>query len=469
MSLDRERVKELFLGALDVSPDRRAAFLDAACAGDVALLQEVESLLVHHDDRELITACSETTAVEALLASDLAALPEPALGEAEARYRELFELGVGGAGRVTCVWDRWLRRRIAKKELLDPRPVQRAMLLQEARLLAWLDHPGTVPVYDIDAGPGETSYTMRHLPGQTLRARLGAAGPLSVHEAIRILTRISEAMANAHAKGVLHLDLKPANLMLLPYGQVCILDWGVARFHDLASYRGFLRDAGEGEAPEAAAYQGIAGTPSYMPVEQSAGRALSRATDIYAAGTILYEMLVGRLPRSAGRLEDQLESLRAHRVDVPERLEALCLAMLAADLGERPASFDEVLVALDDLIGVDVGVERTLDAGEVLFREGEPADHAYQIRQGCLAVTVEGASGPTELARRTVGDLIGELGVVLEAPRSATVTAVEPTRVAVVTREVLTAAVESASPLVARMLRSLSSRLREEAERVKRR
>jgi CRP-like cAMP-binding protein len=302
-----------------------------------------------------------------------------------------------------------------------------------------------------------------------------AHGPLSLRESVRILARLGETMANAHAKGVLHLDLKPANLMLLPYGQVCVLDWGVARFHDLEAYRAFLSVSGESEVPESAAYEGIAGTPSYMPVEQALGEALGPATDIYAAGTLLYEMLVGRLPhevRYGSKAMSERSSAavvppRAYRADVPERLEALCLRMLAARPADRPASFSEVLAELDELHGVDLGRERTLSPGEVLFREGDRGEEAFQILEGTVAVTVEGPAGPTELARRGVGDLIGEMAVVLDAPRSATVTALERTRVAVVTGEVLSRAMESANPLLARMVRSLSARLREEVERVK--
>jgi serine/threonine-protein kinase len=404
------------------------------------------------------------------------AIPTP---DRSGRYVELDELGVGGSGRVTSTWDRQLRRRVARKQLLSEHPALRPMLLQEARLLAWLDHPGAVSVYDIDDEDERPSYTMRLLDGETLRARLDTQGPLSIQEVIRILTRVSETMANAHAKGVLHLDLKPANLMLLPYGQVCVLDWGVAKFHDLEAYRTYLCASGEQEAPEAAGYRGVAGTPSYMPAEQVMGETLTPATDIYAVGTVLYEMLVGRLPLESGgasrslvaRLSAEVRPPRASRADVPERLESLCLRMLAAEPEGRPASFGEILSELEDLRYGHHGGDRRLQTGDTLFREGDEGDEgeeAFQILEGSVSVRIHGPEGMTEVARRGVGELIGEMAVVLSAPRSATVVALEPTRVAVVTGQVIEQAMESASPLLAQMLRSVCDRLREEAERVKR-
>ena len=135
---------------------------------------------------------------------------------------------------------------------------------------------------------------------------------------------------------------------------------------------------------------------------------------------------------------------------------------------ERHASFSEVSAELNALHSVELGAERVLAEGETLFRDGDVGQEAFYILEGTLAVMVAAPSGPTEIARRSVGDMIGELAVVLDAPRSATVIAVAPTRVAVVSRQVITDAMHGANPLLAEMLRSLSARLREETERIKR-
>jgi len=477
VSVDRQRVEEVFIAALDLATASREAFVRRACGDDHAVREEVLSLLAHHDDRDLLTTepaepdppSTAPTQLDPPTDGD-GSLPSPP------RYERLGLLGEGGCGHVMRTYDRYLRRVVAAKLLNRDDPRHRALLLQEARLLAWLDHPGAVPVYDVGTDEGGVPYyTMRELHGETLRQRIDR-GPLTIREVIRTMARISETMQNAHAKGVLHLDLKPANIMLLPYGQVCILDWGVAQFHDLAAYRAFLRQAGDPEPVAAAGYEGIAGTPSYMPVEQATGEALTPAADVFACGTLLYEMLVRRLPYPS---QSPLQVLVAKsrvvpdtpstlRGDIPARLEALCMKMIASDAADRPASFAEVSAELDGLThGGDHGRERLLADGEVLFREGEPGTEAYQILEGALSIEVDGAAGPTELARRGVGDLVGEMAVVSAAPRSATAVARGPTRVAVVTGTVIEEELASANPLLARMLRSLSARLREAADRVK--
>lgn len=462
---------ETFIGALDLP--------EGAVCGDEGRsghgIYEVTSLIGSHDERDPAEdGATRLLEVESLM-SHTTGMTSPV--DPSIRYRELDELGIGGCGRVTRAWDQVLKRVVARKQARFSDAIRRDMLEHEARLLAWLDHPGAVPVYDGVFDDDGAYYTMRLLEGDTLRERLDAAGGrLAVHDAIRVLTRLSETMANAHAKGVLHLDLKPANIMLLPYGEVCILDWGVARFHDPQAYQDWLRSVGDSEPAREAGYSGVAGTPAYMPAEQAMGEGISMAADIYAAGTILYEMLVGHLPHDMDRSPmavyhkavANVTPPRHHRADIPEALDFLCLSMIAPRPDDRPASFDEILTRLDRLNhGAAAVDERRLAAGEVLFREGEPGAEAYQILSGVLSIQVNGPNGLIELARRRVGDLIGEMAVVSRAPRSATVVAVEPTRVAVVTGDVIEDALETASPLVSSILRSLVERLRQEAERVR--
>ncbi|MEZ4393842.1 MAG: cyclic nucleotide-binding domain-containing protein [Polyangiales bacterium] len=446
---ERARALRVLLDALERRGAARDTYLDEACGADLALRTEVESLLAQREGRGA-----------------------PAEPPGRPRYHELHELGVGSCGRVTRAWDSVLRRVVALKEAhAGPEPL-RGMLEHEARLLAYLDHPGAVSVFE-GRFEGRAHYTMRVLDGETVHQRLAREGRLSVSEAVRVTLRVSETMANAHAKGVLHLDLKPANVMLLPYGQVCVLDWGIARFYDLSAYRAYLAAANAPPFALERGYQGVAGTPAYMPFEQAAGEGISPATDIYACGTMLYEMLAGRLPHGPilsllDKAAAEFPPLRSLRADVPAALASLCERMLSPLPVGRPESFDEVLTALERLSrGDGAAEERALTTGEVLFREGDAGTVAYQILSGSLSVSVEGPDGPKQLARRGVGELIGEMAVVSGAPRSATATAAEPTRVAVVTREVIERALESANPMVAKMLRELTERLQEAAERAR--
>jgi len=383
------------------------------------------------------------------------------------RYRRLDELGVGGCGRVTRAWDRRLRRVVAHKQVHPGSEVLRQLLVREARLLAYLDHPGVVQVYDA----GDDVYTMRMVEGTSLEERL-EHGPLPIGEALRIVARVAEALASVHAKGVVHLDLKPGNIVVQPYGQVSVIDWGVAQFYDQELYLAFLDDVGEAELTEEAPLHATGGTPSYMPVEQAAGEELGPSADVFAVGTVLYEMLTGRLPFPTGggaagvvrKAVVRPKPPSTHRPGVPARLDHLCLRMLLPQPEARPADFGEVLAELRALRATEGASElRDLAAGEVLCREGDPGSAAYQVLSGELRTTIDGV----ELRRHGPGEIVGELAIVSDAPRSATVTATTPTRVVVLTDAALTRELSRAHPLIARMVRSLADRLREEGERLR--
>jgi CRP-like cAMP-binding protein/predicted Ser/Thr protein kinase len=387
------------------------------------------------------------------------------------RYRDLDELGVGGCGRVMRAWDRRLRRVVAHKRVHAGSDALRELLVREARLLAYLDHPGVVQVYDV----GDEDYTMRMLEGDPLKERL-RRGPLPIGEAVRILTRVAEALASVHAKGVMHLDIKPANIILQPYGHVSVIDWGVAQFHDRDAYLAFLEAVGEAELTEEGAMAPLGGTPAYMPVEQAVGEGVGPTADVFACGTVLYEMLTGTLPfpdggGTAGVIRKAVvrpDPPSTHRADVPARLDGLCLRMLSPNPEARPADFTDVLAELRALSGSEgEGEVLELAPGDVLCREGEPGHTAYLVLSGELRTTIDGPDGPVELRRHGTGELIGELAIVSQAPRSATVAATVPTRVAVVTETRLQQELDRTHPLITRMVRSLSDRLREEAARLR--
>lgn len=471
MSVDYERVKSLFFEASDLETADVPAFLDAECGGDDALRAEVLSLLGHHDERALIAPQSAPNRPAATLpepvdttADDLPGAPVP-----DPRYRSLEELGRGGFGRVERSFDTTLRRLMARKESLHDDAIPNEMLLNEARLLAYLDHPGAVQVYDVHAGD-RVAYTMRLLSGQSLAERLQTLRAdkqhLPLSEAIRILTRLAETLANAHDKGVLHLDIKPANVMLGPHGQVALIDWGISKIYAPSRYAAWLRAGGESEHALPGS-SSVAGTPVYMPPEQFRGdpTLLVPGSDIYAAGGLLFEMLTGatpfprRMPASVLALHKQsapAPSARALRPDVSDGLDALCRRMLAPDPQDRPASFDAVLADLAALVDVGANVETiTLADGEVLFREGDAGTTAFQILEGQLAISLDG----DHIAIREPGDIIGELALLSGGARSATVTAEGRAVMRALDWPAVERELEKVNPLIATLLRSLSDKL----------
>jgi len=205
------------------------------------------------------------------------------------RYALVELLGRGGMGAVYRVRDTALERDVAMKVLAGAAGSQpRARLEQEARVLARLEHPGIVPVHDVGLLPdGRLYYVMKLVQGQRLdEVKANVAG---IAERVRLLSRVAEAVAFAHAHGVVHRDLSPANIMVGTFGEVLVVDWGLA-----------LVDAVGGARPADAV---VAGTPGFMAPEQAVGQATA-ASDVYALGALVRWWLASdrggppRLPRA---------------------------------------------------------------------------------------------------------------------------------------------------------------------------
>jgi len=207
-------------------------------------------------------------------------------------YRIRRKLGAGGMGEVYLADDTRLRRRVALKGLTADwaRAAQaRRRLMREARAIAALNHPNIAAVYDV-IEPEDTAYiVMEYVPGESLAAR-ARGGPQPPEAVAFIGIQLADALAAAHAAGLVHRDLKPGNLMMTPDGKLKVLDFGLARSLDavpgsLPSDSAPLSDAG-----------GLVGTPAYIPPEGYRGEPLDERSDIYSAGVVLYELLTGTRP-----------------------------------------------------------------------------------------------------------------------------------------------------------------------------
>ena len=222
------------------------------------------------------------------------------------RYRLLGRLGEGGMGGVFRVEDVTLEREVALKVLhLDDRGgTLSARLLQEARVIARLEHPGIVPVHDAGSlSDGRPYYTMKLVQGRRLDEHVANAG---LSDRLRIFLRICDPVAFAHAHGVLHRDLKPANVMVGPFGEVLVMDWGLSKL--LATAKGSATQT----VPQSSiststtngqtAHGSVLGTPGYMSPEQRRGEtSIDQRADIYSLGAILEFLLQGAAPRPAPR------------------------------------------------------------------------------------------------------------------------------------------------------------------------
>lgn len=203
------------------------------------------------------------------------------------KYDLVEPLGHGGMGSVYLARDRVLDRLVALKVVgtfaLSPDATER--LLREAKVLARLEHPGIVPVHDVGALPdGRAFYTMKFVRGQRLDTYLSDA--TSAAERLRILERLCDAVSFAHANGVIHRDLKPQNVMVGPFGEVLVMDWGVA-----------TRAAAEAGT--------VAGTPGYMAPEQARGDRADERSDVYALGAIMRLLIGPEIPKPLRAIADR--------------------------------------------------------------------------------------------------------------------------------------------------------------------
>jgi serine/threonine protein kinase len=285
--------------------------------------------------------------------------------ELTSRRYELGELlGEGGMGSVYLADDHELDRQVALKVLKDTQvdPAATDRMLKEARIIARLEHPGIVPVHDIGRlADGRVYYVMKLVRGRRLDDYFDHAS--TINEKLRVFERICETVSFAHAHGVIHRDLKPQNIMVGAFGEVLVLDWGVAKLFASnnrdpdpaeqdsdssvsASSRPTDSDIAEEDTVTRLTVNGtIIGTPAYMAPEQARGEIdrVDERSDVYALGAILYFLLTGKAPGGRTNPNDvhsfylmtMPESPRKLNRGIPKRLNAICMKALAPVAGLR--------------------------------------------------------------------------------------------------------------------------------------
>jgi serine/threonine protein kinase len=290
----------------------------------------------------------------------------PDLGSS--KYLVIHKLGSGGMGTVYLAQDVDLGRKVAVKVMnaAEQTGALAARMTREARIVALLEHPSIVPIHDVGAlDDGRIFYAMKLVQG----ARLDefATGTTSLSDLLRVFQKVCEAVAFAHARGVIHRDLKPENIMVGPFGEVLVMDWGVAKV--LGSGRedsqaktsdstmelqaaedtdlvATLPLSGDG-SPADTRSGTVIGTPAYMAPEQARGQTelLDQRSDVYSLGAILYSLLTSQAPSESARPADSPKRLlrpREINSKIPRAIEAVCLKAMSERRDERYGGAEQI-------------------------------------------------------------------------------------------------------------------------------
>ena len=258
-------------------------------------------------------------------------------------YRIINQVGRGGMANVYKAYqpsvDRYVAIKVLPTQLAESKEFAKRFQ-QEARIIAMLEHPHILPVFDYGESDGIAYFVMRYLEAGTLKDKMESGRPLPLNEIDRIFTQLGDALSYAHTHGIVHRDLKPANALIDSYGNIFLTDFGIAKLLESASPRLTQTDA-------------VMGTPAYISPEQAQGQPVDQRSDIYSLGIILYEMVTGGVPFVADtplavlfkHITDPLPLPSKVKPDVPESIEKVILKALAKDPRDRFGTASDFVAA----------------------------------------------------------------------------------------------------------------------------
>ena len=347
MSTDRwQKVDRLFIEALQLPAEARAAILSRECGTDEQLQREVLSLLTASESSGTFL---ERPALEQLARAMTADGWSLRQGERLGTYTVRDLLGAGAVGEVWRATDERLNRDVAIKLLLphlsnDPQRARR--FAEEARTAGSLNHPNILSVYDVGEHAGVPFIVSEYVDGESLRRRL-KRGPLSIEMAAAVALQIARGLSAAHARGIIHCDLKPDNVFIRGDGGVKILDFGLARLKTAPPRSPDLPDV---------TVSSLAGTAGYIAPEQILGQEADVRSDLFALGVTMFEMLTGARPFRGDSIVETLnatliiapEDPGAARADVPASLSRIVMRLLERVPASRFQSAEELVLALEE-------------------------------------------------------------------------------------------------------------------------
>lgn len=270
-------------------------------------------------------------------------------GQSLGKYRIIAPLGSGGFGAVYLAQDTWIDKRVAIK-VPHRQNLDFGELLREPRLLASVSHPNIVSILTAEKEDNVFFIVMEYVPGETLENLIAITGPLDVNRGLDFTCQICNAMDHAHRQGVIHRDLRPANVLVTDNDMLKVADFGTSRFLEIAAHG-----------------TTVIGSPPYMAPEQFHGKAVF-ASDIYSLGITMYQMLTGILPYDAPAPAD-LDKLmsgelvsppRLKNPSIPKAISDIVMKALAPDVASR---YQRATDLMEDVLAARASTRRTPQAG----------------------------------------------------------------------------------------------------------
>ena len=391
------------------------------------------------------------------------------------------EIGAGGTATVRKMYDPSLRRRVALKTLspeLSGNPRAHRDFVQEAEITAQLDHPNIIPIHELAMVDGRASFSMRLIRGQTLSEALASWAQLpdaadALYRVLNVFQHVCDAVAFAHSRGVVHGDIKPDNVMVGSFGEVYLVDWGVAS----------LIPAPAGEEPVSVSSErhtrsGVRGTPAFMAPEQAKGvlTEIGERTDVFGLGALLYFVLTGHPPFEGASTGEILTRARTGLFRDPEQTErgreapALCRIVRKAMAASPDDRYPSARALAEEVRGfLNVGLHfpsRVFPPGTVIVREGDPGEEAFIITAGHCTVHRVERGEHREIRRLGPGEVFGETAILSRTARTATVAAIDEVTVKIVTRPLIEERL-GPSTWLGRFVLALADRFREVDEKLR--
>jgi serine/threonine-protein kinase len=418
--------------------------------------------------------------------------------EGVGRFERLHEVNRGGIGCIDAAYDPVIGRKVAIKVLrpeLRGEKLTEEKFAEEAQITGQLEHPNIVPIYELCSGRDGPSIVMKLIRGKSLADLVSEVknekrGPEHLPRLVQIVLRLCDAVAFAHSRGVVHCDLKPDNVMVGDYGQVYLMDWGVALLVSRRRAATSANPAGTEPAepaPESlvriaqrmdATSSKVWGTPAYMAPEQLGAHVdeIDQRTDVFGLGGTLFEILTGKPPNDWQRLLGPalnrepvvLPATSELWQQLPPELCRITLKALAPRSEDRYQCVEDLRADLDQFLQGGGWFEtREYRQGESIVTEGEPGDRAYIIERGQCDVFKNGADKRVFIRRLGPGDVFGETAVLTREPRTASVVAATDVTLKLITGDSLNRELDR-NPWLAAFVRSLANLFRETDERLSR-